>query len=90
MGRFLKIYGNRIGLDECDQIVKPNIHGECACTGNDALLIVYLTDAGDSESAKNALVEALHLPANAIETRVIDALPKNEAGKILYAKLNDK
>lgn len=90
MGRFLKIYGNRIGLDECEHIVKPNIHGECACTGNDALLIVYLTDAGDSESAKNVLVEALHLPANAIETRIIDALPKNEAGKILYAKLNNE
>lgn len=90
MGRFLKIYGNRIGLDECEQIVKPSIQGECACTGNDALLIVYLTDAGDSEIAKSTLVEALHLPANAIETRVIDALPKNEAGKILYTKLNNE
>ena len=90
MGRFLKIYGNRIGLDECEQIVKSAVHGECACTGNDALLIVYLTDADDSENAKNALVEALHLPANAIETRVIGSLPKNEAGKILYAKLNNK
>lgn len=89
MGRFLKIYGNRIGLDECEQIVKPNINGECACTGNDALLIVYLTDIGDAERAKNALVDALHLPANAIETRVIDALPKNEAGKTLYTKLNN-
>lgn len=90
MGRFLKIYGNRIGLDECEQIVKPNIQGECACAGNDALLIIYLTDSGDFESAKNALVEALHLPANVIETRVIDALPKNEAGKILYSKLNNQ
>lgn len=89
MGRFLKIYGNRIGLDECEQIIKPSIHGECACTGNDALLIVYLTDRNDFESAKNALVEALHLPANAIETRVIDALPKNEAGKTLYTKLKN-
>ena len=71
-------------------LVKTAVLGECACTGNDALLIVYLTDADDSENAKNALVEALHLPANAIETRVIGSLPKNEAGKILYAKLNNK
>ena len=30
MGRFLKIYGNRIGLDECEQIVKSAVHGEGA------------------------------------------------------------
>lgn len=87
MGRFLKIFGNRIGLDECEQIVKGAVTCECACTGNDDLLIVYLTDESAAENAKTALVEATRLPANVIETRFIEALPKNEAGKILYSKL---
>ncbi|MDE6718046.1 MAG: AMP-binding protein, partial [Muribaculaceae bacterium] len=90
MGRFLKIFGNRIGLDECEQIVKGKVSCECACTGNDDRLIVYLTDADEAVSAKNVLVEALHLPANVIEVRIIDSLPKNEAGKILYSKLKNE
>lgn len=90
MKRFLKIFGNRIGLDECDQIVKGAVSCECACTGNDSLLIVYLTDANESEKAKAALVEAVHLPANVIEVRFIEALPKNETGKILFSKLNNE
>ncbi|MDE6026938.1 MAG: AMP-binding protein, partial [Muribaculaceae bacterium] len=90
MGRFLKIFGNRIGLDECEQIVKAAISCEAACTGNDDLLIAYITDERESEKAKAALTEATHLPANVIEVRVIDSLPKNEAGKILYSKLNNE
>ena len=89
MGRFLKIYGNRIGLDECEQIVRGAVSCECACTGNDDKLIVYITYGKESEKAKSALMEAVHLPANVIEIREIDVLPKNEAGKILYSKLSN-
>lgn len=87
MGRFLKIFGNRIGLDECEQIIRGVIKGECACTGNDDRLIVYLTQQSDGLTAKSALIEAVHLPANVIEIRFLISLPKNEAGKILYSCL---
>lgn len=87
IGRFLKIFGNRIGLDECEQIVRAAVSCECACTGNDNRLIVYITLQADADKAKTALTDATHLPANVIEIRVIETLPKNEAGKILYAKL---
>lgn len=90
MGRFLKIYGNRIGLDECEQIVKSVVTCECACTGNDDRLIVYLTDENQIEIAKSALIEAVRLPANVIDIRIVDSLPKNEAGKILYSKLENE
>lgn len=90
LGRFLKIYGNRIGLDECEQIVKSAVKCECACTGNDEYIIVYLTDSDFAETAKTVLIEAIHLPANVIKTRIIDSMPKNDAGKILYAKLNNE
>ncbi|MBD5216046.1 MAG: AMP-binding protein [Bacteroidales bacterium] len=90
MGRFLKIFGNRIGLDECEQIIKSSVTCECACTGNDNLLIAYLTSESEAAKAKAALIEAVHLPANVIDIRIIDSLPKNEAGKILYSKLNNE
>ncbi|MBD5237153.1 MAG: AMP-binding protein [Bacteroidales bacterium] len=90
MGRFLKLFGNRIGLDECEQIVKGAVSCECACTGTDERLIVYLTSEADVDKAKTAIIEAAHLPANVVEIRIIDALPKNEAGKILYSKLKNE
>ena len=90
IGRFLKLFGNRIGLDECEQIVKSAVTCECACTGNDERLIVYLTAGSEAEKAKTTLIDAVHLPANVIDIRIIESLPKNEAGKILYSKLNNE
>ena len=87
MGRFLKLFGNRVGLDECEHIVKGGVTCECACTGTDEKLIVYLSSESEAEKAKSAIIEAVHLPANVIEIRSIESLPKNEAGKILYSKL---
>ncbi len=89
MGRFLKIFGNRIGLDECEQILKSHLSCECACTGTDTKLLVYLTSVSEKEVAISSLINAVKLPANVIEVRVIDSLPKNEAGKILYSKLKN-
>ena len=87
MSRFLKLYGNRIGLDECEHILKSAISSECACTGNDSLLIVYITNPEEKEKALDAIVKATKLPANVIEVRIIEEIPKNEAGKTLYRKL---
>lgn len=90
MGRFLKIFGNRIGLDECEQIVRGAVSCECACTGTDERIVVYVTDSSQADVALETLMHAVKVPANVIDVRVIDELPKNEAGKILYSKLNSK
>lgn len=87
MGRFLKLFGNRIGLDECEHILRSVVTCDCACTGTDEKMIVYITDEAMSHAALEAILNATKLPATVVEVRAIDALPKNEAGKILYAKL---
>ena len=87
MGRFLKIFGNRIGLDECDHILRSALSCDCATTGTDDKIMVYITDPAQSDNALQALIKAVKVPANVIEVRTIAELPKNEAGKILYAKL---
>lgn len=87
MGRFLKLFGMRIGLDECEQIIKGQFPIQCACVGTDEKMTVYLVDDNYSVSVKEVLVEKTKLVASAFEVKVIDAIPKNEAGKILYSKL---
>lgn len=88
MSRFLKIYGNRIGLDECEHILRSAVSCECACSGNDDRLIVFLTDETQKVQAADALLKAIKIPANVMEFRFMESLPKNEAGKILYSQLN--
>ncbi len=88
MGRFLKLFGMRVGLDECERIVKgkyPNL--ECACVGTDEKMFVYLTDENYKAPVKEELVERLKLVASSFEVRIIKEIPKNEAGKTLYAQL---
>lgn len=90
MGRFLKLYGNRVGLDESEQILRGAVTCECACTGTDERLVIHLTDPAQADTAKETLMNAIHVPATAIAVRVHDELPKNEAGKILYAHLGNE
>ena len=89
MGRFLKLFGMRVGLDECERIVKgkfPNL--ECACVGTDEKMLVYLTDENYKTQVKEELVNRLKLVASSFEVRIIPEIPKNEAGKTLYTKLD--
>lgn len=91
MGRFLKLFGMRVGLDECERIVKGKFSGlECACVGTDEKMLVYLTDENYKDHVKEELVSRLKLVASSLEVRIINEIPKNEAGKILYAKLENK
>ena len=88
MGRFLKLFGMRVGLDECEQIIKdkyPNL--ECACVGTDEKMLVYLTDEKYKQQVKEELVSRLKLVATSFDVRIISEIPKNEAGKILYANI---
>ena len=90
MGRFLKLYGMRIGLDECEQIIKAKYPIECACVGTDEKMSVYITRPEFAVLVKERLTDKTKLVASAFEVKVVDSIPKNEAGKILYSKLSDK
>lgn len=90
MGRFLKLFGMRVGLDECEQIIASDCHTESACVGTDEKMIVYITDPDKIQSVKDALVEKTHIVATSFEIRVIPEIPKNEAGKKLFSKLENK
>ena len=91
MGRFLKLFGMRVGLDECESIIKGRFPGlECACVGTDEKMLVYLTDESYKDRVKEELVARLRLVASSFEVRGIAEIPKNEAGKTLYAKLDNQ
>ena len=90
MGRFLKLFGMRVGLDECEQILQTDCGVECACVGTDEKMIVYITDPRKQDEVKNTLVQKTHIVATSFEIRVIPEIPKNETGKKLYSKLSNQ
>lgn len=86
--RFLKVFGNRVGLDDIEQRVKGQFPGlECAAGGEDDHVRVYITQPEQADAVRHFLVTTFQFHHSAFEVRVRDEIPKNAAGKTLYAQL---
>ncbi|MDR1603980.1 MAG: AMP-binding protein [Gracilibacteraceae bacterium] len=85
--RFLKIFGNRVSLDEAEQLVQAAFGTDCACTGQDDHMLVYVLAGADGPAVRKFLAEKTGLPPAAFAVQTIGAIPKNEAGKTMYAAL---
>lgn len=84
--RFIKIYGNRVNLDTAEQLIKE-ITPFCACVGVDDKMLIYITDTTKNEQCRNLISEKTGLNSRAFEVRVIEEIPKNTFGKVLYSNL---
>lgn len=88
--RFIKLFGTRVNLDEAERLVAACLPGAgAACAGRDDCLTVFLDDPSPEagQAAVDCLSQALRFPPRAFSVQVVDAIPKNEAGKTLYAAL---
>ncbi len=86
--RFLKLYGNRVNLDDLDVIIKRKYQGvDFASTGDDSGLRVYVTDDTIQEEMKEYIHNETGINPKAIAVHHIDQIPRNDAGKILYKEL---
>ena len=91
--RFLKIFGIRVGLDECERILqKAYVEVDCefVCVGTDDHLQIYTTDSTCAETAAELLADRLHISTRAVQAYYIAEIPKNASGKTQYNKLQDK
>lgn len=88
--RFLKIFGNRVNLDEVEGLLnKEGI--KCACGGRDDLLKIYAVSADNNMLAEavDFISAKLELNRSAFKAVSIDEIPRNESGKVLYSKLEE-
>ncbi len=86
--RFLKLCGYRIGLDECENMIRAAFDIECACVGNDEWMDVYVTAGYEADHIKRYIANKTKMNSNVFRIHHIDKLPRNEAGKILYSRLS--
>ena len=84
--RFIKLYGNRVNLDETERLIK-NIIPDCACSGQDDKMIIYLTESESAEDVKHYISHKMGINFQAFDIKCITEIPKNSSGKTIYSKL---
>lgn len=84
--RFIKIFGNRVNLDETERLIK-NIVSDCACVGDDDLMNIYISDETRIDEVRNFISSKTRIHHSAFSVRFIDAIPKNSSGKTIYSSL---
>ena len=86
--RFIKLFGNRVNLDELERLLFDS-GVQSACIGKDNALIIYILKPEDNTLAKEFLTKKLGIHFSVFDIRVIDEIPKNDSGKTLYSRLSD-
>ena len=86
--RFLKIFGNRVNLDEVDRLIKSEFSIDATSSGVDDKLYIFLTSDRYAEQVRDYIIKKTKLNPLAFKVKVIDSIPKNESGKILYKELS--
>ena len=84
--RYIKLFGNRINVEEVEQFIR-NAGIDCVCAGDDEKLRIYITDPSQQLSVVAAAQHLTQLHPTAFRAVVIDEIPRNDSGKVLYADL---
>ncbi len=87
--RFLKLFGLRVSLDQSEKIISENFGGmECACTGDDNQMLIYITQKDLREDVKKLISEKTGLMTKFFDVKEIEVIPRLESGKINYKALS--
>ncbi len=87
--RFLKIYGNRVNLDECERMIQGHFaEVECACIGEDDHMKIYITNGECADRVRQFVSDKTGLYIKAFEVIYIPEIPKNDSGKKQYSELS--
>lgn len=85
--RFIKIAGNRFGLDEVERVLGANGH-DCICGGKDDLLcIALLKRESDEKEVQKFITDRFHIHYSMCRIKHVTEVPRSDSGKLLYSKL---
>lgn len=84
--RFIKLFGNRVSLDQTEKLLQPVV-SECACVGRDDKMTIYITDPTKVSEVRSCVAHRTGIHLSAFKVKVIDEIPRNSSKKIQYAAL---
>ena len=89
-GRFLKLFGLRVSLDETERILKTQYpNSEFVCLGDDRRMSIFTTDESLSGEIVPFISGKTNLHNSAFRVYVIDEIPRNEYGKVKLSALEE-
>jgi len=84
ISRFLKLFGSRVSLDECEHLIKSKFNVDCVCSGTDKKMHAIITRNDLKEEILDFLLHTTNLYHDAIEVNVVEKISKYEIGKTIY------
>jgi acyl-coenzyme A synthetase/AMP-(fatty) acid ligase len=84
--RFIKMFGNRVGLDEIEHHLK-SVGFDALCGGEDNRLTIITINKGDIDSIKQEIVSRFGFHHSSIDVRFVESYPVTSSGKIEYSKI---
>ena len=89
-GRFLKLFGLRVSLDETERILKTQYPAsDFVCTGDDKRMNIFTTSGELKDQIVPFISEKTNIHNSAFKLYVIDEIPRNEYGKVKFAVLEE-
>lgn len=88
LARFIKIHGNRIGLDSLEAQLRDDGY-PVAVTGHDDRLMIALLQEVDESALMQHLFARFRIHRSTVTLKYVQALPISSAGKVQYAQLRD-
>jgi long-chain acyl-CoA synthetase len=84
--RFVKLFGNRVSLDDVERLLQEEGY-DAACGGEDDALRVFTTDASAARAISALLATRTGIHPSAFGVRVVSQIPRTASGKVKYAEL---
>lgn len=84
--RIIKLYGNRLNLDDLDAYLEAN-GVEGVCGGVDDHLKVAIVGEQDGDAIKKMVVSQFKFDHRSVELFRVSEIPRNASGKIMHSKL---
>lgn len=88
LSRFLKLLSYRVSLDQCERLIQEQFGIQCACTGTDQRMDIYITAREKVKDVQDFVCNKTGLFKNLFKVFVIEKIPRNDSGKIVYRELS--
>lgn len=88
LSRFLKLLSYRVSLDQSERLIQQEFGIECACSGTDHRMNIYIEDESKKQEVLGFISEKTGLFKNLFKVFIVPEILRNESGKIRYKELD--
>lgn len=88
LSRFLKLLSYRVSLDQSERLIQQEFGIECACSGTDQCMNIFITHEGKRDMVKEFISTKIGLFKNLFRVYVVPKILRNESGKIRYKEMD--